>query len=74
MFPAIGKVIKPEFEQVARELQATCLDETEYNEALDRKVRQRIKKSLEKLPADALICSVAVRCFAARFPKSFGWR
>jgi len=60
-----------EFEQVARELQATRLDETEYNEALDRKVRQRIKKSLEKLPADALnlLCRSAV--FRRPVPKKF---
>jgi hypothetical protein len=65
------QVYQPEFEQIARELQATCLDETEYNEALDRKVRQRIKKSLEKLPADALnlLCRSAV--FRRPVPKKF---
>lgn len=65
------QVYQPEFEQVARELQATRLDETEYNEALDRKVRQRIKKSLEKLPADALhlLCRSAV--FRRPVPKKF---
>ncbi|MCC3473502.1 MAG: tetratricopeptide repeat protein [Microcoleus sp. PH2017_15_JOR_U_A] len=65
------QIYQPEFEQVARELQATRLDETEYNEALDRKVRQRIKKSLEKLPADALdlLCRSAV--FRRPVPKKF---
>ena len=65
------QVYQPEFEQVARELQPTRLDETEYNEALDRKVRQRIKKSLEKLPADALdlLCRSAV--FRRPVPKKF---
>jgi len=65
------QVYQPEFEQVARELQATRLDETEYNEALDRKVRERIKKSLEQLPADALdlLCRSAV--FRRPVPKKF---
>jgi hypothetical protein len=48
------QVYQLEFEQDARELQATRLGETEYNEALDRKVRERIKKSIEKLPPEAL--------------------
>jgi tetratricopeptide (TPR) repeat protein len=65
------QIHQPEFEQVARELQATRLDETEYNEALDRKVRERIKKSLEQLPADALelLCRSAV--FRRPVPKKF---
>lgn len=65
------QIYQPEFEQVARELQATRLDETEYNEALDRKVRERIKKSLEQLPADALdlLCRSAV--FRRPVPKKF---
>jgi tetratricopeptide (TPR) repeat protein len=63
------QIHQPEFEQVARELQATRLDE--YNEALDRKVRERIKKSLEQLPADALelLCCSAV--FRRPVPKKF---
>jgi tetratricopeptide (TPR) repeat protein len=65
------QIHQPEFEQVARELQATRLDETEYNEALDRKVRERIKKSLEQLPTDALdlLCRSAV--FRRPVPKKF---
>ena len=65
------QIHQPEFEQVARELQATRLDETEYNEALDRKVRERIKKSLEQLPTDALdlLCRSAV--FRRPVPKTF---
>lgn len=65
------QVYQPEFEQVARELQATRLDETEYNEVLDHKVRERIKKSLEQLPADALdlLCRSAV--FRRPVPKKF---
>lgn len=65
------QVYQPEFEQVTRELQATRLDETEYNEALDRKVRERIKRSLEQLSADAfdLLCRSAV--FRRPVPKKF---
>lgn len=65
------QVYQSEFEQVARELQATRLDETEYNEALDRKVRERIKRSLEQLPGDALdlLCRSAV--FRRPVPKKF---
>jgi tetratricopeptide (TPR) repeat protein len=65
------QIHQPEFEQVARELQATRLDETEYNDALDRKVRERIKKSLEQLPTDALdlLCRSAV--FRRPVPKTF---
>lgn len=65
------QIHQPEFEQVARELQATRLDETEYNDALDRKVRERIRKSLEQLPSDALdlLCQSAV--FRRPVPKKF---
>jgi len=65
------QIYQPEFEQVARELQATRVNETEYNEALDRKVRERIKKSIEQLPADALdlLCRSAV--FRRPVPKKF---
>ena len=65
------QIYQPEFEQVARELQDTRLDETEYNEALDRKVRERIKRSLEQLPRDALdlLCRSAV--FRRPVPKKF---
>ncbi|MEX0271884.1 tetratricopeptide repeat protein [Leptolyngbyaceae cyanobacterium UHCC 1019] len=65
------KEYQPEFEQVARELQATRLDEMDYNEALDRQVRERIKRSLKQLPADALdlLCRSAV--FRRPVPKKF---
>jgi tetratricopeptide (TPR) repeat protein len=65
------KIYKPEFEQVSRDLQSIRLDETEYNEALDRKVRERIKRSLEKLPVDTinLLCRSAV--FRRPVPKNF---
>jgi len=65
------QVYQPEFEQVSRELQAARLDETDYNEALDRKVRDRIKKSLQQLPTDALdlLCRSAV--FRRPVPKKF---
>jgi NB-ARC domain len=65
------KIYQPEFEQVSRELQATRLDEAEYNEVIDRRVRERIKRSLEQLPADALdlLCRSAV--FRRPVPKKF---
>lgn len=64
---------QPEFEQVARELQVTRLNELEYNEALDRKVRDRIEKTLKQLPDDALdlLCRSAV--FRRPVPKQFWW-
>jgi tetratricopeptide (TPR) repeat protein len=46
-------VNQQEFEQVARSLDAKRLDETEYNDELDRRVRDRVKKSLQQLPMDA---------------------
>jgi tetratricopeptide (TPR) repeat protein len=51
-----------EFEQVARDLNTTRLDERLYNDALDKKVRERIRKSLKQLPKDALdlICCCSV--------------
>jgi tetratricopeptide (TPR) repeat protein/transcriptional regulator with XRE-family HTH domain len=60
-----------EFEGVARELSGAGLAETEYNEALDRKVRERLKKSLVRLPKDALdlLCRSAV--FRRPVPKKF---
>jgi tetratricopeptide (TPR) repeat protein len=65
------QVYQLEFEQVARELQAIRLDEIEYNEALDRKVRERIRRSIEQLPSDALslLCRSAV--FRRPVPKKF---
>jgi tetratricopeptide (TPR) repeat protein len=62
---------QPEFDQVAREPQATRLDETEYNEALDRKVRDRIKKSIEKVPTDALDLLCRSSVFRRPVPKKF---
>lgn len=65
------QVYQREFEQVARELQVARPGETEYNEALNRKVRERIKKSLEQLLPDALnlLCRSAV--FRRPVPKTF---
>jgi tetratricopeptide (TPR) repeat protein len=65
------QVNQRELEQVAMELQDSRLNETEYNEALDRKVRERIKKSLKKLPLDALdlLCSSSVLRYPV--PKNF---
>ncbi len=51
-----------EFKQVSRELQSSYINETEYNEALNRKVRERIRKTLDQLSFDALalLCRSAV--------------
>ena len=51
-----------EFEQDARAIEASRLDETEYNLVFERRVRGRIKRSIEQLPADALelLCRSAV--------------
>lgn len=65
------QVNQREFEQVARELRDARLDETEYNEALDRKVRERIKKSLEQLPVDALNLLCRSSVFRCPVPKKF---
>ncbi len=62
---------RSEFEQVARELQGVRVEETEYNEALDRKVRERIKKSLEHLPAVALELLCRSSVFRRPVPKRF---
>jgi tetratricopeptide (TPR) repeat protein/DNA-binding Xre family transcriptional regulator len=65
------QVYQPEFEQVARELQTTLSDKTEHNEALDRKVQERIKRFLKQLPVDALdlLCRSAV--FRRPVPTDF---
>jgi tetratricopeptide (TPR) repeat protein len=60
-----------EFEQVARSLDAKRLDETEYNDELDRRVRDRVRKLLQQLPTDAqdlLLRSSVYRC---PVPKKF---
>jgi len=65
------QVNQQEFEQVARELQDAQFDETEYNEALDHKVRDRIRKSLEQLPADTLDLLCRSSVFRRPVPKKF---
>jgi tetratricopeptide (TPR) repeat protein len=59
---AYWQVNQAEFEQVSRELKSSRLTETDYNEQLARRVRERVKKSLEQLPetAIALLCRSAV--------------
>jgi tetratricopeptide (TPR) repeat protein len=59
---AYWQVNQAEFEQVLRELKSSRLTETDYNEQLSRRVRERVKKSLEQLPekAIALLCRSAV--------------
>jgi tetratricopeptide (TPR) repeat protein len=65
------KVNQAEFEQVSRELKSSRLTETNYNEQLARRVRERVRKSLEQLPekAIALLCRSAV--YRRPVPKSF---
>jgi tetratricopeptide (TPR) repeat protein len=64
-------VNKLEFDQVSGSLESTRLDETECNDELDRRVRDRVKKSLQQLPTDAqdlLFRSSVYRC---PVPKKF---
>jgi tetratricopeptide (TPR) repeat protein len=65
------KVNQAEFEQVSRELNSSRLTEIDYNEQLTRRVRERVKKSLEQLPekAIALLCRSAV--YRRSVPQSF---
>jgi tetratricopeptide (TPR) repeat protein len=60
-----------EFEQVARELQFSNVNKTEYDEVVNRKVRERIRKTLDQLLPDALalLCRSAV--FRRPVPKKF---
>ncbi len=60
-----------EFEQVARELQDARLNETKYNEALNDRVRERIRKSLEQLLVDALDLLCRSSVFRRPVPKKF---
>ncbi|HBL15154.1 MAG TPA: hypothetical protein DD379_27930, partial [Cyanobacteria bacterium UBA11162] len=60
-----------EFEQIARELQAQRLEETDYNEALDRQVRERLKRSLEQLPPDVLNLLCRSSVYRRPVPKQF---
>ena len=65
------KVNQAEFEQFSRELKSSRLTKTNYNEQLARRVRERVKKSLEQLPekAIALLCRSAV--YRRPVPQSF---
>ena len=60
-----------EFEQVARELQGDRLDEMDYNEVLERRVRDRIRQSLAPLPEDALALLRRSAVFRRPVPKKF---
>ena len=60
-----------EFEQVARESPATHPNEAEYNEALNRRVRDRIKNILEKLPVNARDLLYRSAVFRRPVPKKF---
>lgn len=60
-----------EFEQVGRELKLKHLTESEYNEELDRRVRERVKKSLQQLPNDAIALLRRSSVYRRPVPKSF---
>ncbi len=60
-----------EFEQVARSLESKRLDETEYNDELDRRVRDRVKKSLQQLPTDAQDLLFRSSVYRRPVPKKF---
>jgi tetratricopeptide (TPR) repeat protein len=64
-------VNQQEFEQVARSLDAKRLDETEYNDELDRRVRDRVKKSLQQLPPDAQDLLLRSSVYRRPVPKKF---
>ena len=64
-------VNQQEFEQVARSLDAKRLDETEYNDELDRRVRDRVKKSLQQLPPDAQDLLFRSSVYCRPVPKKF---
>jgi tetratricopeptide (TPR) repeat protein len=64
-------VNQPEFEQVARSLESKRLDETEYNDELDRRVRDRVKKLLQQLPTDAQDLLLRSSVYRRPVPKQF---
>jgi tetratricopeptide (TPR) repeat protein len=64
-------VNQQEFEQVARSLDAKRLDETEYNDELDRRVRDRVKQSLQQLPPDAQDLLLRSSVYRRPVPKKF---
>jgi tetratricopeptide (TPR) repeat protein len=64
-------VNQQEFEQVARSLDAKRLDETEYNDELDRRVRDRVKQSLQQLPTDARDLLLRSSVYRRPVPKKF---
>jgi tetratricopeptide (TPR) repeat protein len=64
-------VNQQEFEQVARSLDAKRLDETEYNDELDRRVRDRVKQSLQQLPMDAQDLLLRSSVYRRPVPKKF---
>ncbi len=64
-------VNQSEFEQVTRSLDSKRLDETEYNDELDRRVRDRVKKSLQQLPTDAQDLLLRSSVYRRPVPKKF---
>ena len=64
-------VNQSEFEQVTRSLDSKRLNETEYNDELDRRVRDRVKKSLQQLPTDAQDLLLRSSVYRRPVPKKF---
>jgi tetratricopeptide (TPR) repeat protein len=64
-------VNQQELEQLVRSLDAKRLDETEYNDELDRRVRDRVKKSLQQLPTDAQDLLLRSSVYRRPVPKKF---
>ncbi len=60
-----------EFEQVARSLESKRLNQTEYNKELSRRVRDRVKRSLEKLPMDAKDLLLRSSVYRRPVPEKF---
>ena len=60
-----------EFEQVSRSLESKRLNQTEYNEELSRRVRDRVKRSLETLPMDAKDLLLRSSVYRRPVPEKF---
>ena len=60
-----------EFEQVARELQAEWVEPELYNQALQRRVRRRVKLSLKRLPTEALDLLCRSSVYRRPVPEAF---
>jgi tetratricopeptide (TPR) repeat protein len=60
-----------EFEQVARELQSQRVNPALYSRELQKRVRQRVEKSLKRLPTDALDLLCRASVYRRPVPETF---